>query len=178
MCRDAPDVVTRAAVLDIVPTRHVFEAADRELGLAYYHWFFLAQPLGLPERLIGADPEYYLRWHLRRWSGGGFPFTDEAVAEYLRCFRRPDAIAASCADYRAGASVDLEHDAADRQRQVSCPLLVLWGRHGYVGRAYDVLDVWRECATDVHGAALDASHFLAEERPGETAAALLEFLGS
>jgi haloacetate dehalogenase len=178
LCLDAPEAVTRAAVLDVVPTRHVFGHADLALGLAYYHWYFLAQPPGLPERLIGQDAEFWLRHHLARWSGG-FDFADPAVAEYVRCFAEPAAIAASCEDYRAAATIDLEHDEASYAAgdRVRCPLLALWGARGFVGGAYDVLAVWRDYAGDVRGAALDCGHFVPEEQPGPTIEALRDFLG-
>jgi haloacetate dehalogenase len=180
LCLDRPEVVTRVALLDIVPTRHVFAHVDRALAQTYYHWFFLSQDPDLPEHLIGADPDYYVRRKLAQWSGGtGIEaFAPEAIEEYVRCFRDPEAIRASCEDYRAGASIDLEHDEVDAAagRRVECPALVLWGAEGFVGRAYDVLDVWRGYATDVRGEALGGGHFLAEEEPSATLTALRDFL--
>lgn len=180
MCLDRPEVVTRVALLDIVPTRHVFTHVDGALARAYYHWFFLAQDPDLPEHLIGADPEYYLRRKIAQWSGrsGIEAFAPEALEEYLRCFRDPEVIRASCEDYRAGASIDLEHDEADAAtgRRVRCPVLVLWGEEGFVGRSYDVLDVWGRYADDVRGHAVGGGHFLPEEEPAATLAALRDFL--
>jgi haloacetate dehalogenase len=181
LCLDRPDAVTRVALLDIVPTRHVFTHVDRALAQAYYHWFFLAQDPDLPEHLIGADPEFYLRRKLAQWSGGSGTeaFAPAAVEEYVRCFSDPEVIRASCEDYRAGASIDLEHDEVDAAagRRVECPALVLWGEQGFVGRAYDVLEVWRGYAADVRGQALSGGHFPAEEDPDATLAALRDFLG-
>ena len=177
MCRDHPERVTRAAVLDIVPTRHVFEHVDRDLATAYYHWFFLSQPADLPERLIGADPGFYLRRCLASWSRHDGAFDDEAVAEYERCFADPATIAATCEDYRAGASIDLEHDRADGA-SVRSPLLVLWGADGFVGQRYDVLEIWRAHVADpglVSGGPVPGGHFVPEEAPDETLAALREF---
>ncbi|HVL84838.1 MAG TPA: alpha/beta hydrolase [Pseudonocardia sp.] len=177
MCRDHPGRVTRAAVLDIVPTLHVFDHTDRALATAYYHWFFLSQPPDLPERLIGGAPEYYLRRCLAGWSRRDGAFDDGVVAEYVRAFADPATIAATCEDYRAGASIDLEHDRAD-PRRVACPLLVLWGADGFVGRNYDVLGVWREQATDpslVSGRGLPGGHFVPEEAPEETFGELRAF---
>jgi haloacetate dehalogenase len=178
MCLDHPDAVERAAVLDIVPTLHIFDNVDRGMATAYYHWFFLAQAAELPERLIAADPEYYLRTSIQRWSAGTFPFEPAAVEEYVRCFADPAAIAASCEDYRAGASIDLDDDAADRRagNRVRCPLLVLWGLRGFVGGHYDVLSIWRDYATDVRGGGLHCAHFVAEEEPDATTEALVDFL--
>lgn len=111
---DHPGRVTRAAVLDIVPTYAVFRSTNKELALSTYHWFFLSQPFGLAERLIGGDPSFFLHWHLRAWSGGRDDFfSPQALAEYERCFRDAACIHATCEDYRAGASIDLEHDQAD-----------------------------------------------------------------
>ncbi len=115
MCLDHPDRVTRAAVIDIVPTRHMFGTVDQATALGYYHWFFLAQPADLPERMIGADPEWYLRRKLTQWSGADARFDESALAEYVRCFSDPRTIAASCEDYRAAAGIDLVHDEVDAQ---------------------------------------------------------------
>lgn len=121
---DHPGCVERACVMDIVPTRHLFMHTDQVFATAYCHWFFLIQPDGLPEKIIGADPGWYLRECLRRWTPQGTVFDSAAVAEYERCFARPDAIHAACEDYRAGASIDLEHDAASRARRArSCARL-------------------------------------------------------
>ena len=180
LCLDHPEVVSRVALLDIVPTRHVFTHVDRAMAQAYYHWFFLSQPADLPEHLISADPRYWVRRKLAQWSGpaGIDAFAPEAVEEYVRCFSDPDVIRASCEDYRAGASIDLEHDEVDAAagRRVECPMLVLWGAEGFVGSAYDVVDVWNNYATDVRGQALNCGHFLAEEEPDATLTALDEFL--
>ncbi len=178
MALDHPDSVTRLAVLDIVPTRHVYATVGRELATAYYHWFFFIQPYDLPETLIGADPGYYLRKKLGGWGTSLDTFAPEALAEYERCFSDPATIHASCEDYRAAASIDLAHDDTDRDegRKVACPLLALWGDRGAMGRLYDVQNVWREYARDVRGRPMDAGHFLAEERPEETARALANFL--
>lgn len=164
---DHPQCLERACLLDIVPTLTAYESADQSLATAYYHWFFLIQGNGLPERLIGAEPEFYLRDKLRRWSAPGARFDEAAVAEYVRCLAFADTIHATCEDYRAAATIDLEHDRADRQRRVLCPLRVLWGRDGYVGRHYDVLKIWQDKALAASGRALDCGHFIPEERPAE-----------
>ena len=176
MALDHPQKITQFAVLDIVPTHWVFATANKELATYYYHWFFLIQPYDLPEHLVGADPDHYLRRTLGGWGTGTDLFTPEAYAEYERCFRDPETIHAMCEDYRAAATIDLEHDEADRDRKVGCPLLALWGESGVVEKLYDVPGVWREYASDVRGRALPAGHFLAEERPEETARELISFL--
>ncbi|MGH3960953.1 alpha/beta fold hydrolase [Mycobacterium sp.] len=178
LCLDHPDRVERAAVLDIVPTRHVFANVDRALATIYDHWFFLAEPSDLPEVLIGGAPEYFLRRKLEQWSGPDAAFNEEAMTQYVRCFSDPETIRASCEDYRAAASIDLDHDNADiaAGHRMLCPLLVLWAARGYVGAAYDVLEVWREYADDIRGQAVDCGHFLPEEAPSETVMALRDFL--
>ncbi len=174
---DHPDRVERLAVLDIVPTHKLYANVTKEFATAYYHWFFLTQPFDFPERLIGADPQYFLQKLLDHWSGGDIDaiFSPDAVAEYVRCFCDPAAIHASCEDYRAAASIDLSHDEADLDIKLGCPVLVLWGKHGVMQRHCDVLDAWRERALDVSGASLDCAHFLAEEAPKETLAAFRDF---
>ncbi len=176
MALDFPERVTRLALLDIVPTRVAFETLNQERATAEYHWLFLIQPDGLPERLIGADPAFYLRWTLDHWCGVPGALTEEAVDEYLRCSDAAT-IHATCEDYRAGATVDLADDTADQDRRIACPLLLLWSATG-TGALYDVLSIWRERAEDVRGRALDCGHFLPEERLGEVAAELEAFLGS
>jgi haloacetate dehalogenase len=164
-----PEVVTRAAVLDVVPLP--YSMMTREFATEYYHWFFLIQRAPLPETLIGNSAELYLRSRMSERDG----ITAEAFAEYLRCYT-PAAIHANCEDYRAGATIDLEHSDADRGKKVTCPLLVLWGERSTVGRLYDVMKVWREHAVDVRGKALPARHFLPEEVPEQTLSELLAFL--
>ncbi|HLX27886.1 MAG TPA: alpha/beta hydrolase [Casimicrobiaceae bacterium] len=173
LCLDSPDVVMQVALLDISPTRIMYERTDRAFATAYYHWFFLIQPFDLPERLIGADPVYYLRRKLGGWGTRLAHFDPRALAEYERCFSNPDTIHASCEDYRAAASIDLEHDAASSR--IACPMLVLWGERGVVNRLFDPLDDWRAVATDVRGRVLPAGHYLAEEAPEETLRELAQF---
>jgi haloacetate dehalogenase len=175
---DHPSAVRRLAVLDIVPTRHIWENADKEFGLGYYHWYFLAAGNGIPEHLIGQDPEFWIRTRMQSRHQGGTAFSDEAIAEYVRCFSDPAAIAASCSDYRAAAGIDVEHDTEDSGRRLAMPLFALWGGHSFVGRTYDVLDVWSAYASDVSGSALPCDHYVPEEAPDQTAAALTAFLQS
>ncbi|HSG30085.1 MAG TPA: alpha/beta hydrolase [Thermodesulfobacteriota bacterium] len=175
MCLDYPDNVQKACVMDIAPTHTMFSKADKIFATGYYHWFFLIQPGGLPEKMIGSDPEYYLTEKLKRWSGKNKDFHNNAVIEYVRCFSSPDAIAASCADYKAAASIDLEHDEKDFNNKIICPLLVLWGNEGFVHRTYDVLQTWEEKAENVTGKALNSGHFVAEENPQETLDEILSF---
>jgi haloacetate dehalogenase len=174
MALDHPDAVERLAILDIVPTREIYATIDAQRATTVWRYFFLIQPHDLPERLIGADPELYLRWTLDEWCGAPGGLADGAVAEYARCF--DDAtIHASCEDYRAGASIDLAHDEADAGTPLRCPVLVLWSRDG-LGSSYDVAAIWEQRAAEVRGRALDCGHFLAEERPSEVARELLAFL--
>ena len=177
MALDHSERVERLALLDIIPTREVFARTDKELATAYYHWYFLIQPYDLPEALIGGNPIYYLHKKLGGWGTAIDTFAPEALAEYERCFRNPATIYASCEDYRAAASIDLEHDEADAEsNEIECPLLLLWGGTGVMERLYDVPEVWRPYARDVRGKPIDAGHFLAEERPEETVRELLAFL--
>ncbi|MDQ6601194.1 MAG: alpha/beta hydrolase, partial [Chloroflexota bacterium] len=143
---------------------------DMKFGLGYWHWFFLAQPYDLPERLIGANPENYY------FHGTRDLFAPEALDDYLRCVRNPATIHAMCEDYRAGATIDFALDEADRgTRRIACPTLALWGNRGALDKWYDVLAIWRDWADDVRGRALDSGHYLAEEAPDETYAELRAF---
>ncbi|GEP01206.1 alpha/beta fold hydrolase [Methylobacterium haplocladii] len=177
MALDWPDAVERLAVFDIAPTATMYARTDRAFATRYFWWFFLIQPAPLPERLIAADPEFFLRTHLEGQSRTPGSTPPELFAEYLRCYTSEGAVHAICEDYRAAAGIDLEHDAADGDRRVAAPLLALWGARGTVGQTYDVLETWREKATDVRGHALDCGHTLQEERPEAVLAALRDFLG-
>ena len=176
---DHRERVERLALIDIVPTLDVYEGTDMRLASLYYHWFFLIQPAPLPERMIGSDPLFFLRWTLGGWGSKGIAHVEPgALAEYERCFGRADAIHAACEDYRAGATIDLAHDRASRDagEKIACDTLLLWGRHGVVGQLYDPLAVWRDrCAGRLEGAAMDAAHFIPEEQPDDTARRLRDF---
>jgi haloacetate dehalogenase len=176
MALDHAEQVTKLAVLDIVPTYKLYHSVNKELATAYYHWFFLIQAAPFPETLIGNDPEFYLNSLLGRLKPRAI--TPEAFAEYLRCFRDPATIHATCEDYRAAAAIDLVHDEADMNHKVACPLLALWAEKGVVHRMYDVLATWRERAANVSGRALPGGHFLPEEAPEETFAELKAFLSA
>lgn len=175
LARDHPSRVERLVVLDIAPTSIMYAKTDKAFATAYYHWFFLIQPFDFPERLIGSDPLYYLHAKLAAWSSGLRHFDARALAEYERCFDNPQTIHATCEDYRAAATIDLEHDRTDAAR-VACPMLVLWGEHGVVNRLFKPVDDWETVADDVRGRALASGHFLAEEAPGATVDAMLDFL--
>lgn len=176
MALDHASRVLKAVVLDIVPTRTMYLQTNREFATAYYHWFFLIRPAPLPETLIGADPEFYLKSHLGNRYAGLQVFDPSALAEYVRCFSDPATIHATCEDYRAAASVDLEHDEADLESKIHCPLLVLWGRHGTIERCFKPLKDWADRADSVSGGALDCGHYLSEEAPGEVLTRLVKFL--
>ena len=171
---DHPDRVTRLVMMDICPTLHMYSTADREFASAYYHWFFLIQPGPFPETLIGRSVDEVLS----QFMGAVMPkgIEPEAFAEYRRCFDNPATIHATCEDYRAGASIDLTHDEADMTAKIGCPVLVLWGANGLVGRKYDVVSVWRARAGNVSGKALPGGHWLAEELPEQTLAEIKTFL--
>jgi len=174
---DHPDHVTRLAVLDIAPTREMFRDTDEAFARAYWHWFFLIQPAPMPERMIGADPDAYWREKCGAGTAGLGVFAPEALAEYLRCFRDPETIRASCDDYRAAAGIDIAHDNEDGGRKLACPLLALWGATGAIERCFDALALWRERAKDVRGKALPGGHYLAEDVPELVAEAFEEFFG-
>jgi haloacetate dehalogenase len=167
---DFPDRVEKLAVLDIVPTIEHFERTDMAFALGYYHWFWLAQPHPYPEVLIDAAPDVWFNAHTTRGFKPRDLFHPEALADYLAAARNPDAIRGMCEDYRAAASIDLEHDRASRSLgvKIQCPLVVLWGAKGKIGKWYDPLAIWRQyCAAEVTGGAVDSGHYLAEEAPAE-----------
>ena len=176
MALDHPAALHRVAVLDIAPTATMYARTNRQFATQYFWWFFLIQPAPLPERLIENDTEFFLRSHLTGQSRTAGSPSEALIQEYLRCYRLPGTVHAICEDYRAAASIDLEHDDADAERRIEVPLLALWGAKGVVGQLYDVLATWREKAIDVQGQALDCGHTPQEEAATPTAAALIEFL--
>ncbi|MDO9432540.1 MAG: alpha/beta hydrolase [Phenylobacterium sp.] len=169
---DRPEVVRKVSVLDIIPTADVWRLADRRFALAYWHWSFLAQAHPFPEHFIAADPVHFAF----RIAAGASIFEAHAYADYVKALGDPAVIHAMCEDYRAGARYDVVADEADRGvRKIAAPLQVLWGSKGAVGAWYDPLAIWRDWADDVTGQAIDAGHFIPEERPAETLAALRAF---
>jgi len=175
---DHPQVVTRMALLDIAPTLAMYSQTNEAFARAYWHWFFLIRPAPLPETLLEANPEQYLRSVMGSRSAGLAPFTDEAFAEYVRCASLPGAARGVCEDYRASASIDLQHDRADIEagNHLTLPLMVLWGGEGTVGKCFEPLKEWQKVATDVRGTALPGGHYLAEEIPEALLAEVLPFL--
>ncbi len=176
---DHPEKVTKLCVVDIAPTLDMYNATDMAFARAYYHWFHLIQPWPLPEKMIGADAKTYLHAKLGGWGSQGLGYIEsQALAEYERCFCRPEAIHGACEDYRASADIDLEHDRTSRTQgqKIACDMLVLWGARGVVQRMFKPLELWQaQCRGTVSGQALPAGHFIPEELPAETAAALQAF---
>jgi haloacetate dehalogenase len=163
-------------VLDIVPTGDTFRRADMRFSLGFWVWSFLAAPAPIPETLIARAPEVLVNHMLDAWSGGGDPFPREVRAAYIERFSDAGTVHAVCEEYRAAATLDVQHDEADRgRRRITCPVLALWSRSGPVGSWYEPLELWREWADDVQGDAMDAGHFLPEEAPEETVRRLRAF---
>jgi haloacetate dehalogenase len=146
---DHPDAVRKLMVLDISSTRTMYEATDQTFATLYYHWFFLIQPAPLPGTLIGSHASYYLRYTLGGWGSSGTSFFDPAaVAEYERCFCSPEAIHSACEDYRTSALIDLEHDRNHEVRKIACPVHIVWGEHGIVGRFFTRSRIGKPNAVD------------------------------
>jgi len=173
---DFPDAVERLAVLDIAPTLTMYAQTNQAFATRYFWWFFLIQPDGLPEKMIASDPEYFLRRHIVGQVKIDGAVEEAAIAEYLRSYNDPATRHAICEDYRASASIDLEHDRADQTSRITAPLLAVWGAQSVVGELYDVKATWQEKARHVSGAALPCGHAIPEEAPAELTEVLLEFL--
>ncbi len=177
---DHPGVVERLIILDILTTADVWARTTAETALKSYHWMFLAQPAPLPETLIAANSDYYAEHTLKGWTQKKSldVFAPEALAHYKALLTKPERVHAVCEDYRAGATFDRAADEADRAagRKITCPTLVLWGTD-YVGKSHaGPLEAWRAWCTNVRGMAINSGHFLAEENPEATLAALQDFL--
>lgn len=174
MALDYPAAVTKLALIDVVPASSLYAHLTKEFATVYYHWFLLVQPSPLPETILGGSAEFFLR----SWAFNGLipeVITPEAFAEYLRCFANPARLHAMCEDYRAGATIDLEHEKNDSQNKIGCPVLVLWGGKGAMGLLYDVLAEWRNRAVEVRGKACDGGHWLPEQFPDDIAEELAGF---
>ncbi len=178
LCMDAPQAVQKALLLDIAPTLHMYENTGRDFATAYFHWFFLIQPAPFPEQLMQADPDAYIDAVMGNRHAGMSPFTPEAQEAYRSALRAPGAVHALCEDYRAAASIDLQHDAEDRrlERRVECPLRILWGERGIIGRLFDPLAAWQAVAREVSGRSLPCGHYVPEEQPEALEEEILRFL--
>ena len=179
MCLDHPGKVTRAAI----PQHHLFNNITKAWATFSWHWFFNIQPFDMPERMMGADPDWFIEKKLAKTKQGLSFFDPEALAEYKRCFRNPETIHAICEDYRACAGVDFDMDTGDfaAGRKIDVPMLLLWGATGGVGRNSKPSpgEIWQRYASNIVGAeALPCGHYLSEEAPAETTAALHKFFAA
>ena len=183
MCLDHPDKVARAAILDIVPQHHLFNNMTKAWATFSWHWFFMIQPYDFPEHLMSADPDFFIEKKLAKTAQGLSFFDPRALAEYKRYMRNPATVHAMCEDYRATATIDFAMDTKDFEagRKITCPVLLLWGATGGVGRNHKPGpgEIWQRYATDIRGAkALPCGHYLSEEAPEETYRELREFFTS
>ncbi|MBL9035707.1 MAG: alpha/beta hydrolase [Rhodospirillaceae bacterium] len=180
MALDHPEAIAKLCVVDILPTAEYWDLADRKFAVNTFHWGFLARDGGLPERLIGQDPDFFQDYLMRLWSGDYGALDPAALAEYRRCFAKPENLAASCADYRAGYTLDDAQDRADREagRKIACPVLVLSGDQYLSTGENQAVDIWKRWADDVRGTIVRSGHFVMEEKPQEVLGALLAFLAT
>jgi haloacetate dehalogenase len=179
MALDHPGKVESLAVLDIAPTHAMFMETNRHVAAAYWHWYFLSLPAPFPEQMIGADPDFFFETCFETW--GKMPIADvpaAALEEYRRCWRDPAMIHGSCCDYRATATVDLDHDEADIGRTVECPTLALWGSEGFMHHCFDMADLWQKRCSHLRPETLPGAHFFVDQFPTETAEILVDFLGA
>jgi haloacetate dehalogenase len=178
MCLDHGNAVTKAAFLDMLPQHHLLNNVTLRWGKFSWHWFFMVQDFPTPEKMMGADPEFFIRRKLSKTDQGTAFFGPEALADYIRCIKNPDTIHGMCEDYRATIGIDLDMDTADFEagRRVQTPSLILWGEKGGVGRNHDAAQIWSRYATNiVKTATVPSGHYLQEECPDETCEALLGF---
>ena len=174
---DFPATVRSLTLIDIVPTSVMYASVSREFATALYHWFLAIQPFPFPEKLIGGSPFVYQDAILFGMSSAAHPYSEQALADYRRCFT-PEMIHAACEDYRAGASIDLVHERDDNGLLIECPTQILWGRHSAVGKLFNPVDIWMTRAKQMVAREFDCGHFVPEEMPGEFLDELLPFLSS
>ena len=174
MARDFKNKILALCVLDICPTLDMYETTDRKFAKAYFHWFFLIQPSWLPERMIMSDPRKWMKSCLHKWSGEHkFGKAQEAS---LKSFKQKKRIHASCEDYRASATIDLEHDRKDRNKKLNIPLQVLWGKNGVIGKQFNSIKIWQKYSSKkVIGKAINSGHFIPEQNPQQTTVQLRNF---
>ena len=178
---DHPNSVLSFTNLDVMPSMEAFENMDASLAYSWFHWLLMRQPSPLPETIFSTNPKLFLDFFLENWTSVPNSFTEAAYEEYLRCFSDPETVRAMCADYRS-VTLDMKHDDTDRGKQLSCPVLVLWGseiskRPGWqTGKNLDMMSVWRRRASNVRGKALECGHFIPEEKPDELVSELLDFI--
>ena len=176
MAMDWPEQVERMVILDIAPTREMYAGTTDAFARTYWHWFFLIQPSPLPEEAILANPEAFVRRKCGSWGSGGEALSEDAMQAYIDGFSDPATIHAACEDYRAAATIDIEHDDADGDRKVECPMLILWGEKGAIEAHFDCLALWRLRASHVAGGTIPCGHYLAEERPDDVLFKSIPFL--
>jgi haloacetate dehalogenase len=178
MCLDHEDKVLKAGFMDMLPQHHLLNNVTRQWGKFSWHWFFMIQDYPTPEKMMGADPEFFILRKLSKTDQGTKFFGPEALADYIRCIKNPDVIHAMCEDYRATFGIDLDMDTADFNagRRVNTPSLILWGAKGGVGRNHNAAEVWSHYATNiVKTGTVPSGHYLQEECPDETYDALRSF---
>ncbi|WP_058971088.1 alpha/beta fold hydrolase [Type-D symbiont of Plautia stali] len=175
---DHPEKLACCTFVDIAPTATMYAQTDKAFATRYFWWFFLIQPYPLPETMIGHDPAFFLKKHIEGQLKTPDATSEEIFHDYLRCYQQPEMIHAVCEDYRAAATIDLEHDAQDSDKRIACPLQLLWGEKGTVGQLYDVVATWQDKARDVQGSALPCGHSPQEEVPALFLNQLQGFLNS
>lgn len=173
---DHPQLIRKGVFVDIAPTATMYARTNMEFASRYFWWFFLIQPYPFPEKLIASDPAFFVHCHIDRQNKIPGAVEPEVLADYVRCYSEPAMAHAVCEDYRAAATIDLSDDAADAEKRIEAPLLLLWGEMGTVGKLYDVVETWREKATDVRGTALRCGHSPEEEVPDDFLTAVKSFL--
>jgi haloacetate dehalogenase len=175
---DHPQAVQSLTLMDIVPTTKLFLDVTRQIAGAYWHWFFLSQPAPFPERMIGANPDFFYETCLLGWGGAKLEdFDAQQLADYRRCWNKPSMIQGSCGDYRAAASIDLANDMADINSLVTAPSLVFYGEQGVMNKLYNIGEEWQKRLANMQTASLPGGHFFPDMRPDETARILLNFVG-
>ncbi len=174
---DFSDAVVSLTLLDIVPTHTMVMTVDHQMAAGYWHWYFLSLPHPIPETMIGADPDFFFRSSVTTWGAGSIDdFPALQLAEYRRCWTDPDMIRASCDDYRAATTIDIEHDAADLHRTIGCPTFAVWGSRGLIAGRYDIDHVWAPRSSKLETTLIDGGHFFVDQNPRGTTELLASFL--
>lgn len=180
LATDAPESVIRAMLLDVAPTLDMYDRTTRAFATSYWHWFFLIQPAPLPEKLIEANPRAYIEGVMGGRHAGLQPFPPDVLDCYVSAITGEGKARGICEDYRAAATIDLEHDRIDRaeRRYIEPPLRILWAKYGVIEKLFHPIQLWENVAWHVSGHSIDSGHYIAEENPGETIEEMLSFFAA
>ena len=170
---DYPGVIKKLILIDIVPTVYIYNNLNKSIAESFFHWFFLSQKYPIPEKIISENKGFYVNSMLGRLGSTKSFLEKKVINEYIKKFSKKS-VASSCEDYRAGATIDIQHHNSDKQK-ILCPTLIIWGENSLVGKNFHPLSIWKKFAKNLKGTALKGGHYLPEENPLHVSNQILNF---